>query len=98
MERSWPRRWVDRFRTVVQHHRFERELRKAEPDPRRADEVVSALEFALARHPERGFPVPDTPFSIWPIYSRGRELVAYYTYDDETVELASLLQSSGDPW
>ena len=89
---------MDRFRSVVQSHRFERELRKAEPDPRRADEVVSALEFALARHPERGFPVPETAFSIWPIYIRDRELVAYYTYDEETVELTSLLLSTEGPW
>jgi len=89
---------VDKFRSVVQNHRFERELRKAEPDPRRADEVVSALEFALARHPERGFGVPDTHYSIWPIYLRDRELVVYYTYDEETVELASLHQSMDETW
>jgi hypothetical protein len=89
---------VDRFRSVVQNHRFERELRRAEPDPRRADEIVSALEFALARHPERGFSVPGTPYSIWPIYIRDSELVAYYTYDEETVELASLLLSTDEAW
>lgn len=89
---------MDSFRSVVQSHRFERELRKAEPDPRRADEVVSALEFALARHPERGFAVPGTPFSIWPIYLRDREWVAYYVYDEETVELVSLLLSSDQAW
>jgi hypothetical protein len=89
---------VARFRSVVQNHRFERELRKAEPDPRRADEVVSALEFALSRHPERGVPIEDTPYSIWPIYIRGHELVAYYTYDEERVELASLSLSTDEPW
>ncbi len=89
---------MDRLRSVIQSHRFERELRKAEPDPRRADEVVSALEFALARHPERGFAVPGTPYSIWPIYIRDRELVAYYTYDEEMVELASLLLNTEGPW
>lgn len=89
---------MDRFRSVVQSHRFERELRKAESDPRRADEVVSALEFALARHPEKGFAVPGTPYSIWPIYIRNQEWVAYYTYDEETVELASLVSSTDQTW
>lgn len=89
---------MDRFRSVIQSHRFERELRKAEPDPRKADDLISALEFALARHPERGFPIPDTSLSIWPIYVRDRELVAYYRYDESTVELVSLLAGQEEPW
>lgn len=89
---------MDRFRGVIQSHRFERELRKAEPDPRKADDLISALEFALARHPERGFPIPDTALSIWPIYVRDRELVAYYRYDESTVELVSLLAGQEEPW
>ena len=89
---------MDSFRVVVQSHRFERELRKAEPDPRRADDVVSALEFALSRYPERGFPVSGTPYSIWPIYIRNRELIAYYTYDEERVELAVLSSSMEELW
>ena len=61
-EGSWPRRWVDRFRGVIQSHRFERELRKAEPDPRKADDLISALEFALARHRSAVFPFLTPPF------------------------------------
>ena len=84
---------MDRFRVVIHNQRFERELRKAEPDPRRADDVAGALEFALARHPERGFPVDDGPFHIWPIYIRDTEYVAYYRFNEEQVELISLLAS-----
>lgn len=87
---------MDRFRVVIQSHRFERELRKAEPDPRRADDVAAALEFALARHPERGFPIDDGPLHIWPVYIRDAEHVAYYRFDEEQLELISLLASHGE--
>lgn len=88
---------MDRFRVVIQSHRFERELRKAEPDPRRADDVAAALEFALARHPERGFPVLDGPLHIWPVYIRDAEYVAYYRFGEVQVELISL-RASGEDW
>jgi hypothetical protein len=88
---------VDRFRVVIHNQRFERELRRAEPDPRRADEVAAALEFALARHPELGFPIPPEPLHIWPIYIRDAEYVAYYRFDETEVELISL-RASGEEW
>jgi hypothetical protein len=87
---------VASFRVVIKNSRFERELHQAEPDPRKADEAVEAMEFALARHPERGFPVAS--FFIWPIYIRAVEHVVYYTFDDVQVELVSLRASTEDSW
>jgi hypothetical protein len=87
---------VASFRVVIKNPRFERELHRAEPDPRKADEAVEAMEFALARHPERGFPVAS--LFIWPIYVRAVEHVVYYTFDDVQVELVSLRASSEDSW
>jgi hypothetical protein len=87
---------VASFRVVIKNPRFERELRETEPDPQRADEAVEAMEFALARHPERGFPVAS--FFLWPIYIRNLEYVVYYTFDDMQVELTSLRPSGEDSW
>lgn len=84
------------FRVVIKSPRFESELRRAEPDPRKADEAVEAMEFALARHPERGFPVES--FYIWPIYVRNAEHVVYYAFDEIQVELVSLRPSAEDSW
>jgi hypothetical protein len=87
---------VASFRVVIKSSRFESELHRAEPDPRKADEAVEAMEFALARHPERGFPVES--FFIWPIYIRDVEHVVYYVFDEIQVELVSLRASAEDSW
>jgi len=71
-------------------------LEAIETDPRRADQVLHALTWALARHPERGFPVPGTHFSIWPVYLHGLEYVVYYWYTPSSVELFSLRASDED--
>jgi hypothetical protein len=87
---------VASFRVVIKNPRFESELHRAEPDPRKADEAVEAMEFALARFPERGFPVES--FYIWPIYIRNAEHVVYYVFDEVQVELVSLRPSAEDSW
>jgi hypothetical protein len=87
---------VANFREVIHSLRFDAELEALETDPRRADQAVHALTWALARHPERGFPVPGTQFSIWPVYLRGVEYVVYYRYTPSWVELLSLRASDED--
>lgn len=89
---------MGRFREVAYNPRFERELKLIEPDPRRAGEVLEALDWALARHPERGFPIPGTPYSVWPVYLRGRECTVYYTYDAHRVELVSAAPTETESW
>jgi hypothetical protein len=87
---------VASFRVVIKSPRFERELHRAEPDLQKADEAVEAMEFALARHPERGFPAAS--LFIWPIYIRNVEHVVYYIFDDVQVELVSLRAGTEDSW
>lgn len=84
------------FRVVIKSARFEWELRRAEPDPQKADEAVEAMELALARHPERGFAVAS--FFLWPIYIRNTEYVVYYSFTESRVDLVSLRRSGEDPW
>jgi hypothetical protein len=50
---------VNNFREVIHSIRFDAELEKIEGDARAADQVVHALTWALSRHPERGFPIPQ---------------------------------------
>jgi hypothetical protein len=87
---------VSSFREVIHSLRFDAELEALEADPRLADQAVHALTWALARHPERGFPVPGAHFSIWPIYLRDLECVVYYRYTPSWVELLSIRASDED--
>jgi hypothetical protein len=87
---------VASFREVINSPRFEAELEAIESDPRLADQVLHALSWALARKPEKGFPVPGTNFSIWPVYIRQREHVVYYHYGSTWVELLSIVLSDSE--
>jgi hypothetical protein len=89
---------VGSLRDVVHEPSFERELRRLLPNPDPFEEVAGALEFALARNPERGAPIPGTDLCIWPVYIRDAEWVVYYRFDDARVELVGLRESSADLW
>jgi hypothetical protein len=62
----------------VYNPRFEAELEFIEPNTKAAAQIIHSLEFSLIRDPERGWPVPGTPYRMWPVYdSRGRECVVF---------------------
>jgi hypothetical protein len=84
------------FREIIHSARFDAELEAIESDARAADQVVHALTWTLSRHPERGFPVPQTPMLIWPVYLRNREYVVYYRVGTTWVELLSIAESGED--
>ena len=69
---------MSNLREVVHSPRFDAELEDVERDPRQADQVLHAVTWALARHPDRGFAIPGMQFSIWPVYIKQREYVVYY--------------------
>jgi hypothetical protein len=81
------------FREVINSPQFEAELEGIEPNARHADAVLHALTWALARKPGSGFLIPGTNLSIWPVYIRSREYAVYYRYDDNQVELLSIVIS-----
>jgi hypothetical protein len=87
---------VDSFREVIHSIRFDAELEAIESDARAADQVVHALTWALCRHPERGFPIPQTSVLMWPVYLRAREYVVYYRVGSTWVELLSISESGED--
>ena len=80
-------------RTVIKSKRFEKELRGLANNPRRADEFVFAVEFALARNPS---PVEATCIQenppVWFIPCTPFENVAvFYGFDDDSVTLLSII-------
>ncbi|OGW78860.1 MAG: hypothetical protein A3C51_04405 [Omnitrophica bacterium RIFCSPHIGHO2_02_FULL_46_20] len=81
------------LRTIVREKRFEEELAALEPDLKRADEFLRAVEWALARDPSAGEQIPQTPVHICSMSSiRGNppNLVVYYTFNDDYVILLSI--------
>ena len=85
-----------KHREVVQSARYDNQLAAIESDARTADQTTHAVAWALARQPERGFGIPGTPWSIWPVYIRGEEYVVYYTFDDYRVELVAVIPSTAE--
>lgn len=81
-------------RQVIRDRRFERELRALISDAREADDYVEAAEFVLARDPlagqqialnSRGWALP------LPLIA-GRQAALYYSFDDSTVLLLSIVR------
>jgi hypothetical protein len=81
---------------VINNPRFEDELAAIKANPRDADQVLHAITWALARQPGRGFPIPGTSYSIWPVYVGDKEYVVYYRFSDTSVELLSIRPSTAD--
>ncbi len=87
------------FRDIVRTDRFERELKKIEDDPLRADEFTEAVEWTLARNPASGTQISEDP-PIWFIpmvdLPLGSSVAIYYTFDNNKVWLLSIYLSHID--
>jgi hypothetical protein len=83
-------------RSVVREHSFEHSLRALIEDARTADEYVEAAEYSLAANPFLGLsPMPG----LWALPMApigGREIVLYYTFDEQTVWFVSIGPSEGE--
>ena len=84
------------MRECVWQHRFTAELKKIEPDQRRADDLVSGIDWALAREPQCGVSLGQT--AVWYIVSRDipkhRHLVIFYAFNEQTVFFLSVIATS----
>ncbi len=79
-------------RQVIREHRFERELRVLIRDVREADEFEGA-EFVLARDPFAGQETARPPIWALPMpVIAGKQIVSYYTFDESTVWLLSIVR------
>jgi hypothetical protein len=88
------------FRTVVESEAFAHEKLQVEPDVQRLDEMLSAVHWALARHPEHFALVPGTqrlrvvatdPFPGAP------SVRIWYTFGPTEVLLLSIEKCESDP-
>jgi hypothetical protein len=83
------------MRTCCWEKRFEAELKRIEPNSKRADNLICGIDWVLARDPEQGINVDASP--VWYIVSRdipkARNLVIYYTFSAETVYFLSVTES-----
>jgi hypothetical protein len=83
------------MRTCVWEPGFEAELRRIEPNPELADEIMSGVEWVLAREPKNGTRLPNS--ELWYIVARDiprqRHLVIFYASNPEKVFFLSIIQS-----
>ena len=82
------------LREIIHSPRFDAELLAIEPDPRRADEIVlDGPGWVISRKPRAGSKVGAT--DVWCIISvdvpTGREFSLFYRFNDESVELLSVI-------
>ena len=84
------------LRSVVESARFEREKAAIGTDPRRIDEALEGVMWALARGPERGVQIDGYDLWALPTYPWDNcpEMVVYYTFDDNEVSLESVIVDS----
>ena len=85
-----------KLRTIIRDPQFEEELKQLIFHARRADEFVEAVEFLLARDPERGLQArPGSP--VWTIPVQNvvdvTPVIIYYTFNEEKVILLSIQET-----
>jgi hypothetical protein len=83
---------MDKLREIVRNSRFEKELRAIEPHVEKADEFLEGVEMVLARLPECGHRIGNTP--VWFIAAWTVDLAIYYTYDEDRVVLLSISKTA----
>jgi hypothetical protein len=82
---------MDKLRSIVRNSAFEKELRAIEPHIEKADEFLEGVEMVLARLPECGHRIGNSP--IWFIAGLTVDLAIYYTFDEDRVVLLSICKT-----
>ena len=85
------------IRQVIREPRFEEELRRLIAKAIAADQFVKAAEFLIARDPLIGSQTEDP--RVWAMAMallEGAQVVLYYTFDDSTVWLLSIIRISNE--
>ncbi len=85
------------IRQVIREPRFEEELRRLIAETIAADQFVEAAEFLIARDPLIGSQTEDPRVWAMPMaLVEGAQVVLYYTFDDSTVWLLSIIRISNE--
>jgi hypothetical protein len=81
------------IRQLIREPRFEEELRRLIAETIAADQFVEAAEFLIARDPLIGSQTEDPRVWAMPMaLVEGAQVVLYYTFDDSTVWLLSIIR------
>jgi len=86
------------FRTVIKTKEFEESLKQIEPNLLRADEILLAVEWYLARTPRLGI-IQKNKVKMIPIseFAIPKPVILYYTEDEQNVYLLSIEESPDFP-
>ncbi len=83
---------MDKIRDIFRNSRFEQELAAIVPSIERADEFLEGVEMVLARMPECGTQIGNSP--VWFIPGWTLDLAIYYTFDGDRVTLLSICKTA----
>jgi hypothetical protein len=88
-----------KLRTIIESHRFSHELKEIIKDAPAADDFVFGAKHKLARSPEEGKRIGQTHVWFLPMVEQPNlmPVVLYYTFDDESVMLLSITETSYPP-
>ena len=88
-----------KLRTIIEEERFRLELQAIVAHASDADDFVVGVKWALARSPEIGRCIGKGPVWFLPMAIRLNLLpiVLYYTFDEETVNLLSIIETVYPP-
>lgn len=78
---------------IIHEHEFEGQLTALIPNVEQADEFTAAAEDLLSRQPRSGL-IASRDGAVWGLPMspvRGRQVTLYYTFDDRTVTLLSIV-------
>jgi hypothetical protein len=83
------------MRECVWDDGFEAQLRRIEPDPKLADDIMIGVEWVAAREPEWGYNIPNTELwhVVWQDVGTKRHFVILYAFTPEKVFFLSIIQS-----
>jgi hypothetical protein len=83
------------MRGCIREHRFDSELQDIEANHSIAEEIISGIEWVLARQPDSGVNVH--PSGVWYYVARDiprqRQIIVFYTFTENHIYLLSALES-----
>ena len=81
-----------KLRTIIESPRYSDEISQIGDDIRRMDEILGGVTFTIARTPQVGAETDrDGVRAIRAFAFGGTQLLIYYAFDEETVELLSVV-------
>ncbi len=83
------------YREIIEEDRFKQELAQIINEPRRADEFIDGTKWLLTRSPEAGKQIGRSHVWFIPAHPNQSilQVVIYYTFDSDFVNLLSIQET-----